>query len=692
MQTRPLNRLLGRVRRTLAAHQTDDATLPSPIARTTTLRPRRPGPQNTPLVLAACRKVPPDSDADDVFQATFLVLMRTPGPSARDNRSGAGCTAWPIAWPSRPEPVEPAGAASRERPTVRTNPTRRGRKRVRPPRGTDRLPDKYRLPLLLLYMHGTSRDEAAAELGWSLNVVRGQLERGREHLRRRLERRGIGLSAGLLAAILGNSVTAGGPPARLVDAAIRGVGGRPSAAATALAHGVSSMSIPFKATVASLVALAALVVGLWPAAQLPPVGAQSPPAEKPTLKETDRPIDPLAPSEVEVTGRVLDPNGKPVEGAEVTYQQDYIHDGSRRMLPPARSGQTDADGRYRFKALMFDRPSTTGQEPIGFLTAKKAGFGPTGTGAGLPASLKDRTLKFADRDAQLESRVVNLEGRGICMARLTCVAVIVPPDNDLRPWLKDLDAGRLPMTGANPGVLIPAEFLGLGDTVAGTGPDGRLKLQGIGRGRIGAFRIDAPSVTTRLVWIMTDDHPTVTVPQQKDSFSVFADQPVHGPKADIVCAPCTPVEGTVTDQDTGKPVAGATVFSTIAVPWGVDSIRVETKTDGQGWYQLLGRPTQTPYRVTVLPPKEEPYLTTSEYPPGSNRARPRDLDFAVKPRRVHRRPGDGRREREPASGHRHLQLLRRQPELEGRRPGLAEHSGLGRRRTYTLVGLPGSGS
>src|SRR5262249_56844994 len=93
----------------------------------------------------------------------------------------------------------------------------------------DRLPDGYRMPLLLCYLDGKSRDEAASELGWTLNRVRGQLERGRERLRRRLERRGIALSAGLLAAVAGNSVTAGRPPAPLIPSALRAAARPPPA-------------------------------------------------------------------------------------------------------------------------------------------------------------------------------------------------------------------------------------------------------------------------------------------------------------------------------------------------------------------------------------------------------------------------------------------------------------------------------
>src|SRR5262249_57253271 len=64
----------------------------------------------------------------------------------------------------------------------------------------DRLPDCYRLPLLLCYLEGKTRDEAAQELGCSLNTVKKRLELGPGRPRRRLAPRGLALGAGLLAA------------------------------------------------------------------------------------------------------------------------------------------------------------------------------------------------------------------------------------------------------------------------------------------------------------------------------------------------------------------------------------------------------------------------------------------------------------------------------------------------------------
>jgi RNA polymerase sigma factor (sigma-70 family) len=158
-----------------------------------------------PMVLGVCRKLlRHEHDAEDAFQATFVVLAR----KARAIRRAEAVGSWLY------------GVAFRVANKLREAQARR-RAREAPlgddvaARGSeeltwreveravyaelDRLAGKYRAPLLLCYLQGKTRDEAARQLGCDLSVFRGRLERGRELLRARLLRRGLSLSAALLA-------------------------------------------------------------------------------------------------------------------------------------------------------------------------------------------------------------------------------------------------------------------------------------------------------------------------------------------------------------------------------------------------------------------------------------------------------------------------------------------------------------
>jgi RNA polymerase sigma factor (sigma-70 family) len=81
-----------------------------------------------------------------------------------------------------------------------------------------RLPETYRLPLLLCAIEGLSREEAAARLGWSPGAVKGRLERGREMLRTRLEARGLAVPA-VMASLLATDAYA--VPAAVIAATNR---------------------------------------------------------------------------------------------------------------------------------------------------------------------------------------------------------------------------------------------------------------------------------------------------------------------------------------------------------------------------------------------------------------------------------------------------------------------------------------
>src|SRR5262249_12958250 len=146
-------------------------------------------------------------DAEDACQATFLVLAR----KAASIRKKTSISSW-----LHGVAIRVAAGLKRERSR-----RRRHEQEAPTPAPTEagaagswhevqavvddelgRLPERYRTPLILCYLDGKTRDEAARQLGLTAGSLHGRLERGRQLLRQRLTRRGLTLSAALFATAL----------------------------------------------------------------------------------------------------------------------------------------------------------------------------------------------------------------------------------------------------------------------------------------------------------------------------------------------------------------------------------------------------------------------------------------------------------------------------------------------------------
>ena len=126
----------------------------------------------------------------------------------------------------------------------------------------NRLPEKYRVAVVLCYLEGKTYEEAARQLGCPKGKLSGRLTRARRLLQVRLARRGVGLGAGLLAAALCEHAATAVVPAALVATTVKGAllvaSGRAAAGATlpevvALAEGVLRSMLYQRLKLASVV-------------------------------------------------------------------------------------------------------------------------------------------------------------------------------------------------------------------------------------------------------------------------------------------------------------------------------------------------------------------------------------------------------------------------------------------------------
>ncbi len=180
-----------------------------------------------PLVWSVSRRVARhEQDAEDVYQATFILLARKAGAI----RKASSVASWLY------------GVAHRLALRVRCDAARRRLReehaiaRPAPATAEDltwrelreilddelaRLPEKYRAPLLLCAFDGLTQEEAARQLGWTRRAVKYRLECGRDRLRARLARRGVSLPMALAWPVLAGGLANAAPPAALSEAAVR---------------------------------------------------------------------------------------------------------------------------------------------------------------------------------------------------------------------------------------------------------------------------------------------------------------------------------------------------------------------------------------------------------------------------------------------------------------------------------------
>ncbi len=362
-----------------------------------------------PMVLRVCRNLLDDpTDVHDAFQAVFLVLARRAGSIRQSGSVGSWLHGVAARLAARAK-VSAIRRRIRDRRTIEAAEMtaavatdlcaeplierRDGGAIVH--QEVNRLPEKYRSPIVLCYLEGMTHDEAAAQLSWPVGTVRSRLARARDTLRTRLTRRGMTATGAMwpfTAWLAGNpaaseatatTVTVSAPAgslsgqistslARVVSRLAAGhtsTAGSVSATSLALAQGVLKTMMIKKLTIAACVVLSlgTMAIGggafLVPASSgqdpgLAPAPAPAQPDKKAVASATPEadPVDPLLAQLLAAARQRVETQTAFYEEGRITVDR-FLDAVARRARVELLVAKTEAERilvRQRFLGLLME--------------------------------------------------------------------------------------------------------------------------------------------------------------------------------------------------------------------------------------------------------------------------------------------------------------------------------------------------
>jgi RNA polymerase sigma factor (sigma-70 family) len=244
------------------------------------------------LVWRVCRRTLHNlQDAEDAFQATFLLLARRAGSIRRPAALASWLhgVAYRVATKARqraqrPPPCQEERAAPPSLDPCRQAACRELEQIVEAE--MQRLPEKYRLVLLLCYWEGQTCEEAARRLDCPCGTIKTRLTRARQLLHARLVRRGVTLSAGVVSMLLAPGADAAAPApligatARLAQAALAGhvaAGGVSSRVASLMEGTLPGLAAKLRLALLVVLVAGLLIAGAGFVAQEPPTAVTASP-------------------------------------------------------------------------------------------------------------------------------------------------------------------------------------------------------------------------------------------------------------------------------------------------------------------------------------------------------------------------------------------------------------------------------
>jgi hypothetical protein len=396
---------------------------------------------------------------------------------------------------------------------------------------------------------------------------------------------------------------------------------------------------------AALAALALASAGVIASAGSRPDDAKAAMKPKETVGEAvrEKPA-PHAPVEmVEIKGRVLAPDGRPVAGAALTtlyVDTEALNiETSTSPWPKTTSG---SDGRF---SIRLPRPKLDASieryiagEP--WLIASAPGYGGGWCKRGLSAKQpSEQVVTLVEEGPPIEGRIVDLEGRPVVGAGVRAAGIWYDEKGNLAGWIakaRNGAAGNLwqALQGLTLDTLgrkagrAPRERIILIATT--TGADGRFKLTGIGRDRIAELIISGPGIATAQAHVFSRPEPEIrSVDKGMMHREPFI---VHAPRFQLALAPTRRVQGTIRDKDSGRPITGLEIKAAVFDEQRrIPAPGIEAITDAEGRYRLDGLSKAVAYQLFIKTAKGLPYINaTRKVPATSAGLEPITFDIAMK--------------------------------------------------------------
>jgi RNA polymerase sigma factor (sigma-70 family) len=570
-----------------------------------------------PMVLHICRRVlEHEQDAEDAFQATFLVLAR----NAASLQKKASLVSFLHGTAYRTAMKAKQSAARRRKHEGSLGALTQPRSPVDPAEEISwrevrtlldeeisRLPEKYRSVFILCCLENVSRAEAAQRLSLKERTVLSRLAEARKRLAKRLARRGVELTAVLAATAVATGSTSALPmglmtttiEAAMVTATGEGLAGVVSASVAELVQGAMMVS---KGKIATIVFLAMSLLGgagVW-AYRDSTANAVMPsaqPAEPPAAKADEKPkaVAPKteATKTVEIQGRVLDPDGKPKAGAKLVL---FGWDEKTTEL-----GVAAADGRFTVAV-----PKEARDRYFRYLAAQAEDSGLDFLSLDDAVLTKPVELHLV-KDQVIRGRILNTEGQPVRGARVAVRGIDLYTDNSLDSflvrWKKRQPNSQFP-NGVN-GFESESNAL----CATRTDAEGHFTLRGAGAERLVTLRLSGAGIADAELWVVNrdgfdakpyNDATRRNIPKdQKQQFRFGNAWLLHGPEVAFIAEPEKILRGLVTEESTGKPRPGVSVWLT-----HYDDVllrlTLKTKTDAKGHYEIRGAKKAPSYTLEVF--------------------------------------------------------------------------------------------